>query len=172
MDIKIEWQNTKVSPYWKSVIEERLNSFRQGRQKITHARMTIRKNQHHQSGSEEATLVLSVSGKVLTATKRGETLGDAINQVLDTAEQEWKRYCEKRQQVGQKVPARSQPKGVIARLFKDREYGFIQSDGGDVYFHKNSVRGMSFQSLKEGTRVEFELEAGNDGWQASRVTIR
>lgn len=172
MDIKIEWQNTKVSHYWKSVIEERLNSFKQGRQKITHARVTLRKNQHHLNGSEEATLVLSVSGKVLTATKTGDTLGDVIHLVLDTAEREWQRFRERKQQIGQKIPARSQPKGVIARLFKDREYGFIQSDGGDVYFHKNSVRGMSFQSLKEGTRVEFELEAGNDGWQASRVIIK
>jgi CspA family cold shock protein len=172
MDIKIEWQNTKASPYWKSFIEERLNRFKQGRHKINHARITLRKNQHHLNGSEEATLVLSVAGKVLTATKTGDTLGEAVNLVLDTVEQEWQRYRERKQQILQKVPARNQPKGIIARLFKDREYGFIQSDGGDIYFHKNSVRGMSFQNLQEGARVEFELEAGNDGWQASRVIIR
>jgi cold shock CspA family protein/ribosome-associated translation inhibitor RaiA len=172
MDIKIEWQNTKTSPYWKSFIEERLNAFKQGRQKITHARMTIRKNLHHLNGSEEATLVLSVSGKVITATKTGDTLGNAINLVLDTAEQEWQRYRDRKQRIGPKISARNQPTGVIARLFKDREYGFIQSEGGDIYFHKNSVRGMSFKSLQEGTRVEFQLEAGNDGWQASWVMIR
>lgn len=173
MDIKIEWQNTQPSAYWKSAIEERLNRFKQGRQKITHARMTLRKSQHHLSGSEEATLVLTVSGKVLTATKMGESLGDAVNLVLDAVEQEWQRYREKRQQIGQRPTAQGHPQGVVAKLFKDRDYGFIQSDGtGEIYFHKNSVRGMSFESLKVGTQVRFDLEAGNEGWQASRVVVR
>lgn len=173
MDIKIEWQHMKPSPYWNSIIEERLKNLQKGRNKIIYIRMTLRKNQHHAAGAEEATLVMSVPGKVITATKMGETMPDAINAALEAIEQEWRRHREKRQHNGQKAPAGTLPEGVIAKIFKDRDYGFIQADGtGDIYFHKNSVRGMSFKSLKEGTRVEFDLEAGNEGWQASRVVIK
>jgi cold shock CspA family protein/ribosome-associated translation inhibitor RaiA len=174
MNIKIEWQQTKPSPYWNQLIEERINHFKQGRQKITHARVTLRKNQHHLNGHEEATVVLSVPGKTLTATKAGENIGDTINMVFDAIEQEWQRYRGKKQKIGQKGPARSCLQGVIVRLFKDRDYGFIQSEGRleDIYFHRNSVQGTSFDSLEAGTRVEYELEEGNEGWQASRLVIK
>lgn len=173
MDLKIEWLHTKPSPYWKKAIEARLNELQKGRQKIIHARVVLKKDQHHQSGADEVTIVLSVPQKVLTVSKTGETLGVAITMALDAIEQEWERYRERRQRTGQKRAVEGHPQGVIARLFKDRDYGFIEANGqGEVYFHKNSVRGSSFQSLRIGTQVEFDLEAGNEGPQASRVIIR
>ncbi|MBI3802653.1 MAG: HPF/RaiA family ribosome-associated protein [Nitrospirae bacterium] len=173
MDIKIEWQHSKPSPYWNEVIQDQFNRLKQGRQKITHARITLRKSQHHLNGSEEATVVLAVPGKTLTANKTGETIGDAINEVFSAIGQELQRYRGKKEQIGQKLPAESHPHGVIARLFKESNYGFIQSDGHeDIYFHRNSVHGMAFDELEEGRRVEFEVEEGEEGLQASRVTIK
>ncbi len=50
-------------------------------------------------------------------------------------------------------------KGTIARLIRDRGYGFITTeDGKDVFFHRSALRGLRFDSLKEGQSVEFELE--------------
>lgn len=174
MEMKIEWQHSKPSPYWNDVIQEQFNRLKQGRQKITHARITLRKSQHHLNGSEEATLVLAVPGKTLTANKTGETIGDAINEVFSAIGQELQRYRgKKEQQNGEKILAESAPHGVIARIFKDRNYGFIQSDGReDIYFHRNSVHGMAFEELEEGSRVEFEVEEGEEGSQASRVMIK
>lgn len=173
MDIKIEWQNSKPSPYWNDIIEEHINRLKTGRQKITHARVTLRKSQHHLNGADEATVVLSVPGKTLTANKTAETIGDVINEVFSAVEQELHRYKEKREQVGQKSPARSHLQGVIVRLFKDRNYGFIQAEGQeDIYFHRNSVSGMPFNDLETGTRVEFDAEEGDEGPQASRVSIK
>jgi len=173
MDIKIEWQNSKPSPYWNDVIQDHFNRLKNGRQKITHARVTLRKSQHHLNGAEEATVVLSVPGKTLTASKTAETIGDVINEVFRAVEQELHRYKEKREQIGQKGSVRSHLQGVIARLFKERNYGFIQAEGQeDIYFHRNSVYGMPFKDLEAGTRVEFDVEEGNEGLQASRVSIK
>lgn len=173
MDMKIEWQNTKPSPYWNAVIQGHFDRLKQGRQKITHARVTLRKSQHHLNGAEEATVVLSVPGRTLTANKTAETIGDVINEVFDAVGQELQRYKEKKEEIGYKPPARTHPHGVIVRLFKDRHYGFIQADDQeDIYFHRNSVSGFSFESLEVGTRVEFESEEGDEGLQASRVIIK
>lgn len=60
--------------------------------------------------------------------------------------------------------------GRVTDLFPD--YGFIRtSDGRVVYFHKNSVLHARFDALTEGTEVRFEEEMGDQGPQASTVTV-
>ena len=50
--------------------------------------------------------------------------------------------------------------GTITRLVRDRGFGFIQtSDSSDeVFFHSSSVDQPTFDELKEGQEVEFDLE--------------
>jgi len=46
-------------------------------------------------------------------------------------------------------------------------YGFIQQDNGpDVFVHHTSIRGQGFKTLKEGQRVEFQIEKGLKGLKA------
>ncbi len=62
--------------------------------------------------------------------------------------------------------------GTVAKLFRDDGYGFVQlADGGDVYFHANSVPGGAFTALTPGDEVRVVLaEAESDkGPQASAV---
>jgi cold shock CspA family protein/ribosome-associated translation inhibitor RaiA len=62
------------------------------------------------------------------------------------------------------------PHGVVAKLFFDRGYGFIEAeDGREVYFHANSVLGSRFDKLSVGSRVRFAEEDGDHGPQASTV---
>jgi len=61
-------------------------------------------------------------------------------------------------------------KGTIARLIRDRGYGFIATeDGKDVFFHQTGLQGLSFDSLKEGQPVEFETEEGPKGPRAANI---
>ena len=54
-------------------------------------------------------------------------------------------------------------KGTIRRLM-DRGYGFIKTDQEeDLFFHRNDVEGVEFNSLNEGQEVEFEKGQGQDG---------
>jgi len=51
------------------------------------------------------------------------------------------------------------PSGKIKRLMKDRGFGFIRgNDGQEVFFHRSSLDGITFESLAEGQEVEFEIE--------------
>ena len=55
------------------------------------------------------------------------------------------------------------PKGTIRRLM-DRGFGFIKTeDDTDLFFHRNALEGVEFNSLQEGQEVEFEKGQGRDG---------
>jgi CspA family cold shock protein len=63
-------------------------------------------------------------------------------------------------------------KGTIKRLM-DRGFGFIKGEQeGDLFFHRNDVEGVEFNSLREGQEVEFEQGQGRDGRpQALKVRL-
>ena len=61
-------------------------------------------------------------------------------------------------------------KGTIKRVVRDRGFGFIRStDGQEVFFHRNGLQQMDFDSLKEGATVEFEVEQSEKGPRANNV---
>ena len=49
--------------------------------------------------------------------------------------------------------------GTIKRL-TDKGFGFITGEGlqKDLFFHSNSLVGVSFDELKEGDTLSFEIE--------------
>ncbi len=63
-------------------------------------------------------------------------------------------------------------KGTIIRLM-DRGYGFIKGEGEeDLFFHRNDLQGMEFDTLREGQEVLFEKGQGRDGHpQAVKVRL-
>jgi CspA family cold shock protein len=56
------------------------------------------------------------------------------------------------------------PKGMIRRLISDRGFGFIKTEEGkELFFHRNELQGVDFNSLREGQQVEFEVGQGRNG---------
>ncbi|MFC2018438.1 cold-shock protein [Chloroflexota bacterium] len=58
------------------------------------------------------------------------------------------------------------PKGTIKKLVTDRGFGFIvaeSEEGKDLFFHRNDVEGVEFESLSEGQEVEFEMGQDSKG---------
>jgi cold shock CspA family protein len=54
-------------------------------------------------------------------------------------------------------------KGAIKKLM-DRGYGFIKGEQEEeLFFHRNDVEGVEFNSLSEGQEVEYEQGPGRDG---------
>ncbi|MDD9811147.1 MAG: cold-shock protein [Gammaproteobacteria bacterium] len=64
------------------------------------------------------------------------------------------------------------PTGTVKWFNEAKGYGFIaQADGGpDVFVHYRSIEGSGFKTLREGQPVNFEMEEGPKGLQATRVT--
>ena len=57
------------------------------------------------------------------------------------------------------------------KWFNDKKgYGFIErANGPDVFVHFSAITIDGFRSLKEGERVEFEVEQGQKGPTATNV---
>ncbi|HEY4732701.1 MAG TPA: cold-shock protein [Gammaproteobacteria bacterium] len=63
--------------------------------------------------------------------------------------------------------------GTVKWFNESKGYGFITpSDGSaDVFVHYSTIEGNNFKTLREGQTVNFEVEKGPKGLQASRVTV-
>lgn len=62
-------------------------------------------------------------------------------------------------------------KGTIARV-TDKGFGFIKRDGEekDLFFHSSELVGVSFDELREGDAVTFEVGEGPKGPNAVKVS--
>jgi len=62
--------------------------------------------------------------------------------------------------------------GKVKWFNASKGYGFIEREGGeDVFVHYSSIQADGYRSLNEGQRVEFTIEKGPKGLQASNVTM-
>ena len=63
-------------------------------------------------------------------------------------------------------------KGTVKWFNAAKGFGFISRPGGeDVFVHFKAIKGDGYKSLNEGDSVEFEVEKGPKGLQASNVTV-
>ena len=63
--------------------------------------------------------------------------------------------------------------GTVKWFNATKGYGFIGRDdegGDDVFVHFSAIEMEGYRSLKQGQKVEFEIEQGPKGLQAARVT--
>jgi cold shock protein len=62
--------------------------------------------------------------------------------------------------------------GTIARLISDKGFGFIKVDGQekDLFFHSNELVGCTFESLREGDKMTFEVADSPKGPNAIKVS--
>lgn len=60
--------------------------------------------------------------------------------------------------------------GIIKKL-TDKGFGFIAREGEpkDLFFHSNSLVGVTFDELREGDAVSFETETSPKGLNAVNV---
>jgi cold shock protein len=61
--------------------------------------------------------------------------------------------------------------GTIKKIVPDRGFGFIAADDGKEYFFHRSEAEASFDSLRGGEGVTFQVEASPKGPRASRVRL-
>ena len=62
--------------------------------------------------------------------------------------------------------------GTVKWFNGSKGYGFIeQEDGPDVFVHFSAIRGEGFRNLEEGQSVEFSVEQGPKGLQATDVAV-
>lgn len=62
--------------------------------------------------------------------------------------------------------------GTVKWFNAEKGFGFITVDGGDdVFVHFSSIQSSGYKSLDEGQRVNFDMEKGQRGMQATNVYL-
>jgi CspA family cold shock protein len=63
-------------------------------------------------------------------------------------------------------------KGTVKWFNAAKGFGFIsRSSGEDVFVHFKAIAGDGYKTLNEGDKVEFEVQQGPKGLQASKVSV-
>ncbi len=63
-------------------------------------------------------------------------------------------------------------KGTVKWFNATKGYGFIAREGGeDVFVHFSAIQAEGYRKLEEGQRVEFTVERGPKGFQATEVKL-
>jgi cold-shock DNA-binding protein family len=67
----------------------------------------------------------------------------------------------------------NQATGIVKWFNEEKGFGFITRDNGekDVFVHFRAIVGEGFKTLTEGQRVNFTVEQGQKGPQASDVSV-
>ena len=173
MKLEIESRNVGMTPRWKSEIESRMADLQRRHEDLIHGRVTITKNLHHKNLANvaEALIVVTLPGRhTMTARKEDKTFEEAIRTSFDAMAIELRKHHEKRGRTEVRTSPIPPLRGVICKLFPKKGYGFILKEGGgEVYFHKHALQGLTFEKLNDGTDVVFNLEEGEKGPQASTV---
>ena len=62
--------------------------------------------------------------------------------------------------------------GTVKWFNEEKGFGFIEVSGEkDIFVHFSSIKKDGFKTLKEGDKVEFEVEDGARGPQAANVVV-
>lgn len=62
--------------------------------------------------------------------------------------------------------------GTVKWFNAEKGFGFIEREGGeDVFVHFSAIKADGFKSLEEGQKVEFDIEKGQRGPQATNVSF-
>lgn len=62
--------------------------------------------------------------------------------------------------------------GTVKKKVEGRAFGFISREGEskDLFFHKDDLNGVTFEELREGDEVSFDVVEGEKGPAAKNVT--
>ena len=61
-------------------------------------------------------------------------------------------------------------RGTVKWFNAAKGFGFISRPGGeDVFVHFRAISGEGYKTLNEGDQVEFEVQQGPKGLQATKV---
>jgi CspA family cold shock protein len=63
--------------------------------------------------------------------------------------------------------------GTVKWFNSGKGYGFIAREGSeDVFVHFSAIQGEGYRNLEEGQQVEFSIEQGPKGLQATNVVVK
>ena len=177
--LEITFHNMRNSDALEEDIRKRVAKLEKFYGRIISCRVSIeaRTKQHRTGNVYECHIDMHVPRHHLVVSKEPHHVGErhantdvraSIRDAFQAAEAQLRSFSQKIN--GETKVHPSPVQGSVAELFSDRDYGFIlTSEGGRLYFHRNSVMNGGFDKLKRGDAVHFVEGMGDTGPTASKV---
>ena len=100
-----------------------------------------------------------------------ESLEAVIREAFDAAKKRIQKLVQIQRRDVKEHP-QQEVAAIVSKVFPEEGYGFLRTvNGREIYFHKNSLLNVEFDSVKEGAGVRFFEEDGEKGPQASTVQV-
>jgi ribosomal subunit interface protein len=176
--LQLTFRGIEATEALRRAVEERAAKLENFYDKIESCRIIVEApHRHHHTGNVYHVRVrLDVPGEEIIVSRdppehaQHEDLYLAINDALKETTRKLEDYVRRRR--GQVKEHAAPPHALVARIFEDEGYGFLETaDGREIYFHENSVLDGAFRRLRVGTEVRFAEEPGEKGPQATTVDI-
>ena len=176
--LQITFRGMEPSDDAKQAVEERMERLERAYSKIESCRVVLEAPPRHQhkGGDYHVRIRLVVPGDEIVVShdpKPHSPQADlhlAIGDAFHEATRQLEDYVDQRRRHTKRH--REPERGVVARLFEDRGYGFLETASGqEIYFHENSVVD-GFGALEVGTTVTFTEDEGDEGPRATHVRIK
>ena len=170
--MEIHWRNGDgISEKEKGKIEGRLRALGETHKDLIDIRINIKRTGHHRHGGQEVVIACQARRKEIIASRTRPDAALALNEAVDVLERQIVKLRAKRRDRRTERSAGPPHLGIIDSINQKEGFGFILMDDGEkVYFHRNAVHGgLDFGGLEEGMRVSLNIEAGDEGPQATTV---
>lgn len=176
--LEISFRETDQSDQVEQLIRDRAEKLERVCPHLSSCRVAVEKTQKHQSKGQRfrVRIDMNVPPNHRLAVSREPSKGDLhtdlvteIRDAFDAAERQVRSLNEKQQGEVKSHPDQ-EVQAVVEMLDKEQGYGFLRNtDGQQIYFHRNSVLRGEFDDLAIGTGVQYTPELGEKGLQASTV---
>lgn len=169
---QVTFLNFPPTPALENRIYNKIAKLNQFHNKIMHCDVVVEQEQRnrHQGKFYKVRIALTVPGEKINVNHpRNENIGIAIRDAFLAARRLLLNYSQRRRGDVKAHPLMQH--GIITRLFSQKRYGFIKSNGQEYYFSETNVSYSSFDQLTVGSEVQFIGTLAGEGWQAHRVSL-
>ena len=176
LEPQISCRDFKVSLAIQTKVEERIQRLEHFYPGIMSCRVMLEfHHRHHHKGKLFHVRVdTTVPGRELVASRdpkqdqAHEDIYVAIRDTFDAMDRKLEDFARRRRQ---QVKTHAVPAHGRVSEMEERHGRIETSDGRSIYFHRNSVLDNLFDRLEVGGEVRFVEEQGDQGPQASTVTV-
>lgn len=172
--LKITFHEVSHSDALENHIRDKVSKLEQFYSSLIACKVVVDQPGMHQHQGKPFNIRIDLTvpgGEIVVDRQQDEDVYVALRDAFDAARRQLEDYG-RRQRLEVKVhdPVLS---GRVARLVPEEGYGFIAgTDGREFYFSAVNLAYGSFAQLQEGDEVHFIEDAGNEGLQARRVSLR
>jgi len=173
LPIQITARNMSLSDAAKNTIREKAEKLDLFYNNVMSCRVLVEVPHRHQHKGVLYNVRIDMTvpgGELVVKREPHEDLYVSIRDAFDAAKRQLQDFVQR--QRGEVKIHEGPPVARVNKLFPEEGYGFLAtSDGREIYFHRNSLVNGDFEKLEIGTEVRFVETQGDEGPQASTVSV-